>query len=121
MSRVITVQVVDCVYGRPADGVRAQLRYPGDPAPVRTEVTDDTGRCHLMLHDERPSAAYQLVLDINSYFVALGIRPSCPEAIVTFRADITESILLVLTPTGYTTYYGSRQSGCDLAGRGGCR
>jgi 5-hydroxyisourate hydrolase-like protein (transthyretin family) len=106
MSDIVALQLIDWTYGRPVGGVRARLHYKGDPEPVDVEVTDDTGRCHLTLPGEQSHLTYQLVLDVDPYFVALGIRPSFPELIVTFLADVTGSILLVLAPAGYTAYIG---------------
>jgi 5-hydroxyisourate hydrolase-like protein (transthyretin family) len=106
MSDIVALQLIDWMYGRPVDGVRAGLHYKDSPEPIAIGITDDTGRCRLALPSDQRHRTYRLVLDIDLYFVTLGIRPSCPELIVTFLADVTESILLVLAPTGYTVYLG---------------
>jgi 5-hydroxyisourate hydrolase-like protein (transthyretin family) len=108
MSDFVALQLLDWMYGRPVGRVRAWLHYKGDSEPIDVEVTDEAGRCHLTLPSGQPHRTYQLVLDVDPYFVALGIRPSCPELIVTFQSDVTGSILLILAPTGYTAYIGQR-------------
>jgi 5-hydroxyisourate hydrolase-like protein (transthyretin family) len=106
MSGVVTVQLVNCMYGRPASGVRTWLHRMNVAEPADSEVTDDSGRCNLRLADARPQLVYQLVLDIDSYFASLGIEPSCPKITVAFRADVTANILLILAPAGYMAYVG---------------
>jgi 5-hydroxyisourate hydrolase-like protein (transthyretin family) len=106
MPVVVTVQLVNCMYGRPASGVRTWLYRTNVAEPACSEVTDDSGRCYLRLADVRPQLVYQLVLDIDSYFASLGIEPSYPKITLAFRADATANILLIFAPAGYMSYVG---------------
>jgi 5-hydroxyisourate hydrolase-like protein (transthyretin family) len=106
MSALVTVQVFDWMYGRPASGVCARLHRVGDPAPVGEEVTDDTGRCHFALDSSWSRQACRLVLATDPYFTGLGVATTCPEATVTFHVGVAADLLLLLAPFGHLVYVG---------------
>lgn len=83
----IVVQVVDCVHGRPAEGLPARLyrEVDGRWQECGHGSTDADG----LVTDwgGRPVAhgVHRLVFDLDNYFAPLGVEPFFPRIAVTFR------------------------------------
>jgi 5-hydroxyisourate hydrolase len=102
----LSTHVLDAGTGRPAAGVRVELRSLTDH--LYSSVTDADGRVRDL---GAPAAGvYQLVFDTGGYFSGLGIATFYPEVIVTFEvtdAATHHHVPLLLSPFAYSTYRGS--------------
>jgi 5-hydroxyisourate hydrolase len=117
MPGKLSTHVLDQSAGRPAAGLRIELRRiaPG-PALLKTLATNLDGRTDapLLGPDEMASGTYQLEFHVGDYFASKGVAP--PRApfldIVPVRFGISDStasyhIPLLVTPWAYSTYRGS--------------
>ena len=111
----ITIRAIDCVHGRPAAGITAQLARVNKPGLCRPSQcrpsqgrTDDLGQ--VSHWDPEPGierGIYRVELDIDGYFASLGITPFMPTAVVSFR--ITDSpepchVTVLITPYASLAY-----------------
>lgn len=107
----ITVNVIDCMHGRPAEGIAARIDCEVDGVWGKSGRgrTDENG----MLRDWLPPivlshGVYRIELDVDSYYATLGIVPRYPRVSVIFRVfDPAEHHLvpMLITPTSHITYY----------------
>ncbi|MFL6130483.1 MAG: hydroxyisourate hydrolase [Mycobacteriales bacterium] len=99
----LSTHVLDATTGRPAAGVRVELRG------VLTAATDADGRCALVPGD-LPAGDYELSFDTGGYFAAAGVETFYPRVTVAFTvrdATARHHVPLLLSPWSYTTYRGS--------------
>src|SRR5271170_4652789 len=117
MPGKLSTHVLDLSAGRPAAGLRIELRRiaPG-PALLKTVATNLDGRTDapLLGPDEMASGTYQLEFHVGEYFASKGGAPSKAPFldIVPIRFGISDStasyhIPLLVTPWAYSTYRGS--------------
>jgi 5-hydroxyisourate hydrolase len=117
MPGKLSTHVLDLMVGRPAAGLRIELRRvtPG-PALLKTVVTNLDGRTEapLLGPDEMASGTYQLEFHVGEYFASKGTAPAkIPFLdIVPVRFGISDSnasyhVPLLVTPWAYNTYRGS--------------
>jgi 5-hydroxyisourate hydrolase-like protein (transthyretin family) len=100
----ITIAAIDCLHGRPAAGVLAQLERKDEHGwcPLSQARTDDSGQ--ITQWDPEPEIErriYRVELDLDGYFASLGIAPFMPTAVVSFRIlDSLEPcrIAILITP-----------------------
>jgi 5-hydroxyisourate hydrolase len=73
----VSVNVVDCVYGRPAIGMAVRLMREVDGAFTEQwhDRTDDDGRISGLQNSPLPRGSYALELDLEGYFCTLGFMP----------------------------------------------
>ena len=113
----LSTHVLDLTTGRPAAGLRLELRRiePG-PALLKTAVTNGDGRTDGPLLDagEMAAGTYEILFDVAAYFAGKGApaqkAPFLGVVPVRFGiADPTASyhVPLLVTPHGYSTYRGS--------------
>lgn len=106
----ISVEVIDCMHGRPAEGIAVRLESQVGGAwgePTRG-VTDENG----LLREWQPSLVvarriYRIELDIDRYYATLGIVPFLPRVTITFRVlDPAERhhLPISITPYSQSTY-----------------
>jgi 5-hydroxyisourate hydrolase len=106
----ISVSVINCMHGRPAEGVAVRLerKVGGEWVELAHGRTDENG----WLGNWHPAPVlgrgiYRLELDLDSYFGNLGIIPFHPSAIVAFRAvdpAQTYQLPVLATPYAIMTY-----------------
>jgi 5-hydroxyisourate hydrolase len=104
MARLST-HVLDTSQGRPAAGVRIRMYRAGEL--LLDAETNADGR--LLLDENAPAGAYELVFDVGAYFALPG-TPFLNEVVVRFGiADAAANyhMPLLVSPYGYTTYRGS--------------
>lgn len=112
MKRVST-HILDLVRGKPASDVpvRLERHEAGTWRSLKSERTDQDGRCSQLLpDDDLPPGLYRLIFDTQSYFGVLSVESLYPVVEITFQVRATDShfhIPLLLSPNGYTTYRGS--------------
>jgi len=117
MPGKLSTHVLDLAAGRPASGLRIELRRiaPG-PALLKTVTTNADGRTDtpLLGAPEMAAGTYQLEFHVGEYFAAKSPNPAKAPFLdvvpVRFAiADPSESyhLPLLVTPWGYNTYRGS--------------
>ncbi|HXN35510.1 MAG TPA: hydroxyisourate hydrolase [Opitutaceae bacterium] len=117
MHGKLSTHVLDLSAGRPAAGLRIELRRvaPG-PALLKTAVTNLEGRTDapLLGPEEMASGTYQMEFHVGEYFASKGVtHGKAPFLdIVPVRFSISDSsashhIPLLVTPWAYSTYRGS--------------
>jgi 5-hydroxyisourate hydrolase len=98
----LSTHVLDTVRGRPAAGVRIELRR-GDEVVAAT--TDENGRARLL--EETPAGEYELTFAVGDYF---GERRFLDRVPVRFSVDDPGAhyhVPLLVSPWSYSTYRGS--------------
>ena len=99
----LSTHVLDATTGRPAAGVRVELRGGA------TGVTDADGRLALV-PGELPAGEHELTFDTGAYFAAAGVETFYPRVTVAFTVRDPAShhhVPLLLSPWAYSTYRGS--------------
>jgi 5-hydroxyisourate hydrolase len=110
----IAVSVTDCTYGRGAQGLGIGLerRSNGVWGDLMQGCTDDKGQ----VSDWSPMLAltrgiYRIHLDIDTYFVTLGVVPVYPSVTITFRVRdpaTRYNVAVLITPYANLVYQPSR-------------
>ena len=114
----LTTHVLDITAGKPAAGMRIELRDMGvSPPRVLAEVrTNPDGRCARPLLEGAALRAgrYCLTFHVAEYFRAQGTalpdRPFLDEVVIPFGlADASQNyhVPLLVSPWSYSTYRGS--------------
>lgn len=105
----VAVYVHDSTWGTPAEGIPVtfEKQTNGKWDKLGHGVTDDNGlvAAHLLQTDGR--GVYRLTLDIDSYFVSIGMESSYPSITFAFRASNgTEPLCLMffIATHGYSSY-----------------
>jgi 5-hydroxyisourate hydrolase len=114
MSAKLSTHVLDLTSGRPAAGMRIDLRRRGgDELHLKSVTTNADGRVDgpLLGADEMAEGSYELVFHVRAYFRARGIEcPFVDEVPVRFviaDAETSYHVPLLVTPWSYSTYRGS--------------
>lgn len=113
----LTTHVLDTASGRPAAGLKIELRrLGGDAAPLKTVVTNGDGRVDapLLEGDAYLPGVYELTFHAGDYLRAMGHALPAPAFldVVPIRFGIAEGeehyhVPLLISPYGYSTYKGS--------------
>ena len=109
----LTTHVLDTARGRPAEGVRIELRRDG--ATVAEAVTNADGRTNapILPEDRFETGAWELVFHAGDYLRAAGSAGAEPPFLdrvpIAFgmAEDAHYHVPLLLSPYGYSTYRGS--------------
>lgn len=117
MPGKLSTHVLDLVAGRPAEGMRIELRrISPNPAMLRAVATDADGRTDAPLFGpgEMATGTYQLEFHVGEYFAAKpAAAPKAPFLdVVPVRFAIADPsasyhVPLLVTPWAYSTYRGS--------------
>src|ERR1022692_5334483 len=117
MPGKLSTHAPDLTGGRPAAGLRIQLRgiAPG-PAVLKTAVTNADARTDapLLGPDEMAAGTYEIEFHVAEYFASRGAAPQKPPFldVVPVRFGISDPsasyhVPLLVTPWAYNTYRGS--------------
>jgi 5-hydroxyisourate hydrolase-like protein (transthyretin family) len=109
MPAIVTVLLSDWMYGQPIARANVGL-YGPDSLFITKGVSDDAGRCPLVMSEQAHGMTCRLVADVDPYFASLGIESAYSDVTLTFRAHAAE-IQLILAPSGYTAYIGRLPTG----------
>lgn len=99
----LTLCVLDCMYGRPAEGiaVRLERRICGQLGETTEQRTDNKGQVRawqpvpIVTH-----GIYRLACDIDSYFTTIGVTPLFPRITTEFRVlDLAREYRILITTT----------------------
>ena len=117
MPGKLSTHVLDLTAGRPAAGLRLELkRLAPQPASLKTVVTNADGRTEgpLLGPDEIKAGTYVIEFHVGAYFAAKGATVGEPPFldIVPVRFGISDPagsyhVPLLVTPWAYSTYRGS--------------
>jgi hydroxyisourate hydrolase len=117
MPGKLSTHVLDLCAGRPAAGLRIELRRVEPmPALLKTLVTNTDGRTDapLLGPDEMATGTYQLEFHVGAYFASKGTAPAKAPflGVVPVRFGIADAsgayhVPLLVTPWAYSTYRGS--------------
>ena len=115
----LTTHVLDTANGRPAAGVRIELRAidgSGGSRTLATSITNADGRTDqpLLAGDGLEAGRYELLFHVGAYFGAAGAAQDDPPFldIVPLRFGIAHPdghyhVPLLVSPWSYATYRGS--------------
>ncbi|SFB98865.1 hydroxyisourate hydrolase [Massilia yuzhufengensis] len=114
----LSTHVLDTAHGRPGAGVRVELYgiAPGGRTLIKSDVTNDDGRCGAPLLEgaQLQTGQYELVFHAGDYFAAQGVDLPAPRFLdrVTIAFGIADAgqnyhVPLVMTPWSWSTYRGS--------------
>lgn len=112
----LTTHILDTANGRPAAGMRIELRRLPGAAPVFSGTSNADGRCDRPLLEGAAfvPGEYELVFHTAAYFRALGTQLSDPPFLdrITLRFGIAGGdqhyhVPLLVSPWSYSTYRGS--------------
>jgi len=108
---VLSVQVTNAVYGRPADGIPVRVyqrlydAWESGWAETGAHRTDVHGRLAVSL-DGDDETLTRIDLDVDAYFATLGVAPAYPVIMLVFRATgqrATSRVCLLVSPSVYVT------------------
>ena len=105
----VTVYVHDSMRGCPAEGMPVMLEKQTHAKWIEagTGLTDDNGHVGAHFLHVEGRGVYRLILDLDSYFVSLGVESFYPSVTTTFRlGDGVESICLLffIAAHSYSSY-----------------
>ncbi|HVY04611.1 MAG TPA: hydroxyisourate hydrolase [Burkholderiales bacterium] len=112
----LTTHILDTAHGRPAAGMRIELRRMPDGALLYSGASNADGRCDkpLLEGDTYAAGEYELVFHTADYFRGLGAKLSDPPFLdrIALRFGIAASeqhyhVPLLVSPWSYSTYRGS--------------
>ena len=109
MSARLSTHVLDLTRGKPAAGMKIELREMTAGTVLKEVITNTDGRTDapLLADDELRAGEYELLFHVGDYF---GDKSFLDRVPVRFRiADATAShhVPLLCTPWAYSTYRGS--------------
>jgi 5-hydroxyisourate hydrolase len=113
MAGKLTTHVLDTANGRPAAGLRIELRRGGEL--LKAVTTNDDGRTDepLLVDDDFSEGEYELTFHVGDYFArpgdAGGLRflESVPVRFGIADAEQHYHVPLLTSPWAYSTYRGS--------------
>ena len=109
MSAKLSTHVLDLTRGKPAAGMKIELREIATGSVLKEVITDADGRtaAPLLTGDEMRAGEYELLFHVGDYF---GDRSFLDRVPIRFHiTDPTAShhVPLLCTPWAYSTYRGS--------------
>lgn len=117
MPAKLSTHVLDLTAGRPAAGLRIELRRLGNaPRLIKAAVTNADGRTDapLLGPDEMEAGSYEISFHVAEYFAARNGPPEQPPFldVVPIRFHISDAkasyhVPLLVSPWAYSTYRGS--------------
>jgi hydroxyisourate hydrolase len=113
VSAGLTTHVLDIALGRPAAGIRVELRRAGEPELLASAITNADGRTAEPLLAELGRGTFELTFHTGGYLTAH--HPSATTQffdVIPIRFAISDPLQhhhvpLLLAPHGYSTYRGS--------------
>jgi 5-hydroxyisourate hydrolase len=104
---LVSLDVVDAMIGRPAEGIPVTLRRDGETngLTLPAELTDANGRV-TWPGPEEARGKYRLEVELDRYYGSIGVTAfqSCVQMdFRVFDADETVNLLLIISPTSNVT------------------
>lgn len=109
MSAKLTTHVLDLTSGKPAAGMKIELRDPGSGTLIKTVTTNADGRTDapLLSDGELRSSNYELLFHVGDYFGDWSFLDRVPVRFRISDSDSNHHVPLLCTPWAYSTYRGS--------------
>lgn len=105
----LSTHVLDTVKGRPATGMKIELRRWPEGDVVKTLTTNRDGRTDepVLGPDEIAAGDYELVFHLGAYFGEAGFLDLVPVRFRIADAGRDYHVPLLCSPWSYSTYRGS--------------
>ena len=109
MSAKLSTHVLDLATGKPAAGMKIELRNLSTGALLKTVTTNADGRTHapLLAGDELHADEYELLFHVGGYFHDKSFLDRVPIRFRIADAAASYHVPLLCTPWAYSTYRGS--------------
>lgn len=103
----VSLDVVDAMIGRPAEGIPVTLRRDGESNGLElpSQLTDVAGRV-TWPEPDAPRGKYRLEVQLDRYYGSIGVTAfqSCVQMdFRVFDPDETVNLLLIISPTSNVT------------------
>ena len=109
MSGKLSTHVLDLTRGKPAAGMKIELRETVSSAVLRTVITNPDGRTEapLLTGDEFRPGEYELLFYVGDYFADRSFLDRVPIRFRISDPGASYHVPLLCTPWAYSTYRGS--------------
>ena len=109
MSARLSTHVLDLTTGKPAVGMRIELRNLSTAALIKTVQTNADGRTDspLLAGEELHADEYELLFHVGDYFHDKSFLDRVPIRFRITDAGANHHVPLLCTPWAYSTYRGS--------------
>lgn len=109
MSAKLSTHVLDLTTGKPAAGMRIELRNLSTGTLIKTVQTNADGRTDLPLltGEELHADEYELLFHVGDYFHDRSFLDRIPIRFRITDASASHHVPLLCTPWAYSTYRGS--------------
>ena len=105
----LSTHVLDLQSGRPAAGMKIELRATGDGNVLQTAVTNADGRTDgpLLAAGELEAREYELTFYVGDFYGSAAFLDRVPVRFRVTDPDGAYHVPLLCTPWAYSTYRGS--------------
>ena len=109
MSAKLSTHVLDLTRGKPAAGMKIELRETATGSVLKEVTTNADGRTDtpLLLGDELRAGEYELLFYVGDYFGDKSFLDRIPVRFRITDAAASHHVPLLCTPWAYSTYRGS--------------
>ncbi len=109
MSAKLSTHVLDLTRGKPAAGMKIELREIGTGAVLKEVITNADGRTDapLLIGSELRAGEYELLFHVGEYFGDKSFLDRVPVRFCIADATASLHVPLLCTPWAYSTYRGS--------------
>lgn len=109
MNGKLSTHVLDTARGRPAAGMKIELRAAGSSSLIKAVTTNADGRTDapLLMGEEMKPGAYELRFFVGDYFDEKTFLEVVPVHFNISDAGADYHVPLLCTPWSYSTYRGS--------------
>ena len=109
MSVKLSTHVLDLTRGKPAAGMKIELRELTTGSTVKEVITNADGRTDapLLAGDEVRAGEYELLFHVGDYFNDRSFLDRVPVRFHITDAGASHHVPLLCTPWAYSTYRGS--------------
>ncbi|HEX8279819.1 MAG TPA: hydroxyisourate hydrolase [Chthoniobacterales bacterium] len=105
----LSTHVLDTMRGRPAAGIKIELRSVATSQAIKIVETNADGRTDapLLSGDEFAPGEYELVFHVGDYFGERRFLDHVPVRFIISDASAKYHVPLLVSPWAYSTYRGS--------------
>ena len=105
----LSTHVLDTANGRPAAGMKIELRRMPSGEPVKTLITNNDGRTDepVLSPEEIAAGEYELIFHVGAYFGEAKFLDAVPVRFCIADAAQNYHVPLLCSPWSYSTYRGS--------------
>ena len=109
MSAKLSTHVLDTVIGRPAQGMKIELRSLDGGSLIKSTIKNSDGRTDapMLGESEMQTGVYELTFYVGDYFGQKQFLDTVPVRFVIDDATASYHVPLLCSPWAYSTYRGS--------------